>query len=283
MPLPRLYVQSLHFYPIKSCAGIELQSAWIDERGIKDDRGWLIVTDDNKFLTQRQNPKMALIKATINGGGADRSIKLEAPGLAPLTVPEFTSLEKNPGLSERKVTVWDDSGLNSIDQGEDAAKWLSSFLDTSVRLVRMSDDGVRNVRGELPGAPQAVFAFQDGFPFLLVSNASLQELNNRMIDALPMDRFRPNIVIGGSDAFAEDRWATLRIGDVTFECDKPCARCVITTIDQQTATKQSEPLKTLATFRKEDNQVMFGQNAIHLNQGTIKVNDEVEILKMKSS
>ncbi|MBX3137950.1 MOSC domain-containing protein [Candidatus Obscuribacterales bacterium] len=283
MPRPKLYVKSLHFYPVKSCAGIDLQTAAIDTRGIKDDRGWLIVTEDNKFLTQRQIPKMALIQATITGDENSRALKLEASGIAPLTVPEFTSLEQNPKLSEREVTVWDDSGLKSIDQGDEAAEWLSGFLGSRVRLVRMSANGIRDVKGELPTAPQAVFAFQDGFPFLLISTASLQELNRRMEAPLPMNRFRPNIVIEGADAFAEDHWATIRIGDVTIECDKPCARCVITTIDQQTATKHSEPLKTLATFRKEDNQVMFGQNAIHLNQGTIRVNDEVEILKMKSS
>lgn len=278
-----MFVKSLHFYPIKSCAGIDLQTAVIDERGIKDDRGWLIVTTDNKFLTQRQIPKMALITATIVGDNGGRSLKLEANGEPPLTVREFTALEKSEGLSERKVTVWDDSDLRSIDQGDEAAEWLSKFLDTDVRLVRMSDDGIRNVKGELPTAPPAVFAFQDGFPFLIISSATLDDLNRRLEEPLPMNRFRPNIVIEGSEAFAEDHWATIRIGDVTIECDKPCARCVITTIDQKTAVKHSEPLKTLAKFRKEDNSVMFGQNAIHLNKGTIRVNDEVEILKMKSS
>ena len=283
MPHPKMFVKSLHFYPIKSCAGIDLKSASIDKRGIKDDRGWLIVTKDNKFITQRQNPKMALIKVTIFGDDGNRSLKLEAGEQPPLMVREFTSLEQNYGLEEREVTVWDDHGLKSIDQGDEAANWLSNFLGADVRLVRMSDDGIRDVKGELPTAPHAVFAFQDGFPFLIISNASLVDLNSRLSEPLPMNRFRPNVVIEGAEAFAEDHWATIRIGEVTIECDKPCARCVITTIDQNTAVKHSEPLKTLATFRKEDNQVMFGQNAIHLNQGTIKVNDEVEILKMKSS
>jgi uncharacterized protein YcbX len=274
-------ISALHYYPVKSCAGIEISSAQIDKRGIKDDRGWLVVTPNNKFVTQREIPKMALIKVTVNGDTGTRSLKMEAEGMSPLAVPEHTSVSTQDGLEERRVTVWNDSGLKAIDQGDSAAEWLSKFLGTELRLVRMSDDGVREVKAEMPDAPASQVGFQDGYPFLIISIASLDDLNSRLEEPLPMNRFRPNIVVEGAEPFAEDNWQTIKIGDVTFECDKLCARCVITTIDQKTAKKNKEPLKTLATFRLIDNQAMFGQNAIHLNPGIIKVNDEIKVLKLR--
>ncbi|MDZ4834040.1 MAG: MOSC domain-containing protein [Candidatus Melainabacteria bacterium] len=291
MPHPKLIVTALHYYPIKSCAGIAINSAEIGARGIKDDRGWLVVDAKNRFVTQREIPKMALIKGTVQENGLARMIKLEAPGLPPLLVPEAIASNPSNELADRSVVVWDDT-CNAIDQGDEAANWLTRYLGkASLRLVRMEQDNIRPVKSERDDATESRVAFQDGYPFLILTSASLDELNRRLEQStqtegqflelpLPMDRFRPNIVIEGAEPFAEDDWKEIRIGDVVFELDSGCPRCTITTVNQKTADRGIEPLKTLAKFRKtEDNKVMFGQNAIHRNSGAIKVGDEVAILK----
>jgi uncharacterized protein len=286
MPRPKLTVSSLHYYPIKSCAGIEIQSAEVQERGIKDDRAWLVIDAKNRFITQREIPKMALIRATVDGNGSGRLLKLEAEGMAPLTVSEATLPDQAKGWAEKNVVVWNDS-CSAVDQGDAAAEWLRKYLGKdTLRLVRMNQDGIRPVNSDREDATPANFAFQDGYPFLVLTTASLDELNRRLeetasiVEPLPMDRFRPNIVIQGAEPFAEDNWKEIRIGDVIFELDSGCPRCIITTVDQKTADRGVEPLKTLAKFRKtKDNKVMFGQNAIHRNPGVIKVADDVVILK----
>lgn len=278
----KLTVSSLHYYPVKSCAGIDLTVAEIVERGIKDDRGWLVVDDDGQFITQRQIAKMALIRATIVGGeGESRGLELQAPGMTPLVVPESALINDAEGRCERQVTVWKDT-LSAVDQGDQASRWLSRFLETPAHLVRMYEKEVRKVVSESTSAPPSQISFQDGFPVLVISSASLADLNSRLEQALPMNRFRPNIVIDGALPFEEDEWRSIRVGDIVFEIDSPCSRCVITTIDQSLAVVGKEPLKTLASFRLVDKQVMFGQNAIHINQGVIKVNDPVEIIKRRS-
>lgn len=291
MPRPKLTVSSLHYYPIKSCRGIDIQSAEIGERGIKDDRGWLIVDANNKFVTQRELPKMALLSARVQESDMGRVLQLEAPEMAPLSVSESTLVEQNNGLKDLMVTVWKDT-VSAVDQGDEAAAWVAKYLGKeSLRLVRMNRDGVRPVKSDRDDATPSRVAFQDGYPFLILTSASLDDLNKRLEQSakteeqfldLPMlmDRFRPNIVIAGAEPFAEDDWKQIKIGDVVLELDSGCPRCTITTVNQSTADRGVEPLKTLATFRKTaDNQVMFGQNAIHRNSGTIRVDDEVEILK----
>ncbi len=277
----QLTVSSLHYYPVKSCAGIDISVAEIVERGIKDDRGWLVVDKDGQFITQREIAKMALIKATVVGDNREgRGLQLEGPGMPPLLVPESSGFDDAGGRCQRRVTVWKDT-CTAVDQGNLASEWLSRFLETPAHLVRMYEKEMRKVRSDSPSAPPSQVSFQDGFPFLVISAASLADLNNRLEEALPMNRFRPNIVVDGALPFEEDRWQSIKIGDVVLEFDSPCSRCVITTIDQNLAIAGKEPLKTLASFRLVDKQVMFGQNAIHLNQGTIKVNDSVEILKLQ--
>lgn len=279
MPHPELRVASLHYYPVKSCAGIDIDVAEVGRRGFKDDRGWLVVDRNGQFVTQRQLPAMALIRATVVGSGEGRSLKLEAPDMAPLSVSESTRVDQSRGLRQHSVAVWKDI-CTAVDQGEEAAEWLSTYLGKSLRLVRMAADGRRDVKAEKPDAPPAEVSFQDGYPFLIIAVASLEELNRRLDEPLLINRFRPNIVVSGAEPFAEDTWQSVKIGDVVLTLDKACARCVITTVDQKTALKGVEPLRTLATFRKnEDNEVMFGQNAIHVNSGVIRVNDMVEILK----
>lgn len=304
-------VSSLHYYPIKSCKGIELQEGTIDERGFLYDRGWLIVDKKYSFVTQRDYPKMAMLEARVmsvddwrKAGSApeipklrsserDRKsskelpdsvmslLVLSAPDMVPIAVPELSDIHQDDGLEERTVQIWKDQ-TEAIDQGDAVAKWLSKYLGHDLRLVRRSDSSKRPVQAEDKNASPALVNFQDGYPFLVISEGSLADLNRRMESPLPMNRFRPNIVVKNVEPFAEDTWKLIKIGDVTFEVDKPCARCVITTTDQITGERGKEPLKTLATFRLVNNEALFGQNLIHTSPGVIKVNDQVEILKMKS-
>lgn len=263
-------VTGLYRYPIKSCAGTALSTAILEPRGIRHDRELLIVdAATDRFLTQRELPRMALIAPQI----ADGELRVSAPGMAPLTLP---IIEDGP---TREVGIWRDRCV-AVDQGGVAAGWLSAFLGHSCRLVRMAPAFVRPVDPDYATAGDQV-GFADGFPCLLTAEESLAALNERLDEPLPMDRFRPNIVIAGGTPFGEDRMSRLRIGDIVFKAPKACARCTITTVDQATGETGKEPLRTFATFRKARRGVLFGQNLIHTGIGTIRVGDRVEVLAAK--
>ena len=259
-------LRGLYYYPIKSCRGASLDEADVGPRGIAADRHWMVVDADGNFLSQRELPRMALIEPRLRNG----TLEVAAPETEPLTIP--TGRAGNRAT----VTVWDDRCV-AIDEGDEAATWFSSALDVEARLVRMPDDETRRVDPTYAGMDDQV-GFADGFSFLLTSRASLDELNRRMPAPLPMNRFRPNIVVDGAEPFEEDRWRTIRIDGIAFTVAKPCARCAITTTDQNTAERSKEPLRTLATFRKADAGVMFGQNLIHHGTGVLRVGSEVEVL-----
>jgi uncharacterized protein YcbX len=210
---------------------------------------------------------MALIEPDIDAGGG---LVLNAPGM-----PDCRAPAVRIGL-EIKVRVWDD-WCGSIDQGDEIARWLSDYLECECRLVRLADMTVRHLDERYSRSGETGFA--DGFPFLLISEESLTDLNGRLVEPLPMNRFRPNIVATGSSSYAEDGWQTIRIGTLEFRVVKPCARCVITTVDQATGNKGTEPLKTLATYRKSERGVMFGQNLVHCGSGSISVGDPIEVLE----
>lgn len=263
-------VTGLYHYPIKSCAGIALTEAHLELRGIRHDRELLIVdAATDGFLTQRELPRMALIAPQI----ADGVLRAGAPGMAELVLP---IAESDP---TREVGIWRDR-CPAVDQGDEAAAWLSAFLGRPCRLVRMAPDFVRPVDPTY-AAPGDQVGFADGFPCLLIAEESLSDLNARLGEPLPMDRFRPNIVIEGGAPFGEDRVSRLRIGAVVFAAPKSCARCTITIVDQATGETGKEPLRTFATFRKARRGVLFGQNLIHAGIGTIRVGDRVEALEAK--
>lgn len=264
-------VAGLYHYPIKSCAGTALATAILEPRGIRHDRELLIAdAATGTFLTQRELPRMALIAPQI----ADGTLDVAAPGTDPLTVPIVTS---GPA---RSVVVWRDI-CAAVDQGDEVARWLSAFLGHDCRLVRLADDFVRPVDPTYAASPADQVGFADGFPCLLIGQESLDDLNSRLGEPLPIDRFRPNIVIAGGAPFGEDRVATLRIGTIIFHATKACARCTITTVDQATGETGKEPLRTFATFRRAKRGVLFGQNLLHAATGTISVGDEVEALAAK--
>ncbi len=264
---------ALYYYPIKSCAGIQMDEVQIDECGIIHDRELMLVeTATNEFLTQRELPRMALIHPHITDG----RVKVEAPGMSALEAPLLEEGEK------RRVSVWSDK-CRAIDQGEEVAQWFSEYLKVDCRLVRMASDFRRRLDTRYAVSKENQVHFADGFPFLLVSQESLDDLNTRLEVPLPMNRFRPNLVISGSGIpFVEDHLQRLTIGEITLDVVKPCARCAITTTDQQTAVTAKEPLKTLATFRRgPGGKVLFGQNVIHSNQGVLQVGDQLKVLEVK--
>ncbi|MBW4467965.1 MAG: MOSC domain-containing protein [Pegethrix bostrychoides GSE-TBD4-15B] len=265
--LSAIYLSAIYIYPVKSCRGIAVSAAQLDNWGLQFDRNWMIVNTTGRFLSQRELPKMALIEVSIG----DEALQLTTPGQTALTVPLMAS----PGES-RNVEVWGDRTL-AIDQGETAAAWLSETLGQSVRLVRLGEGYSRPVKPAPLAAHQVSFA--DGYPLLLISEASLADLNQRLPEALPMNRFRPNLVVSGCEAYAEDSWQQIRIDSVTFDLVSPCERCAITTTDQDTGSRAgTEPLKTLATYRRTAGGVIFGQNLVHQTHGEVRSGSPVEIL-----
>lgn len=261
-------VSALHVYPIKSCRGLELKAVRFDLLGPLYDRRFMLVDEDGRFLTQRELPRMALIEARLG----PMALQIGAPHMPQLKVPMTQR-----GAKRVDVSVWRHHGP-AEDAGEHAADWFSSFLERPCRLVRFPDDVVRPVSpGRVPF--EAAVGFADAYPALIISEASLADLNGRMREQLPMSRFRPNIVVRDCEPFAEDGWKRIRIGDLVLEVVKPCVRCAITTVDQLTAATGKEPLATLASYRKRDHEVLFGQNCVHHGPGSVRVNDEVEVLE----
>ncbi len=261
-----IVVSALFVYPVKGTRAVPLAEAEVGDRGFVDDRRFLIVDPAGKFLTQRTLPRLALIAGTIAG----ETLWLDAPGMAPLEV------SRRPwGGPARSVEVWGDS-CAAWSLGVRPAEWVSRFLGSPCELVFMPEASERPVDPAL--APEgARVSFADGFPFLLTSTSSLAELARRGAD-VPMSRFRPNLVIDGAAPFAEDQWRAVRIGGVRFRLAKPCGRCSVTTVDQDSAVVAGlEPLRTLATFRRQDGEVMFGSNLVHEARGTVRVGDQVTV------
>ncbi len=265
-----MHVSQLNIYPIKSCGGIALEAAPIGARGFVNDRHWLLIDSANHCLTQRELPRMALIQPALD---AD-CLRLTAPDVGGIELP----LDQ-PG-ARVDVSVWKDSGIGAIDQGDQVAVWFSTYLGQDCRLVRFADDAVRPVSPKYAPRPTDQVGFADGYPFLFISEASLADLNRRLDDPLPMNRFRPNVVVADTEPYAEDTWRAIRVGDVEFDVVKPCGRCTITTTDQATAARAKEPLRTLATYRRDNGGgPLFGMNAIHRASGsTIHFGDKLEVL-----
>lgn len=265
-----MHVSALHLHPVKSCRGLAVPSAEVDDHGFVGDRRFMVVSEaEGMFLTQRSHPRMALIGTSLT----PTTLSLSAPGCDSISLPLTVS------AGQRRVTVWK-STATADDCGDEPAAWLSAFLGLRLRLVRMGGTFQRPI--VKPAArPGDVVSFADGYPFLAVSEASLADLNSRLQPPLPMNRFRPNLVVAGCGPYAEDTWTRVRIGDVVFRNAGPCARCPITTTDQETAERGKEPLKTLANYRRDPadpTNVNFGINLIHeTKRGVVRVGDTVQV------
>jgi len=262
-------VSGLSIYPVKSLSGLMLNTSRIDSFGLYQDRRWMVVDKGQCFVTQREQPTMCLILAALSSNG----IRLTAPNMETIDViaPQVNNAEVID------VVVWKDS-CQALDAGDTIATWLSHFLQIECRLMYFPDSSIRLVDQDYAHADDKT-AFSDGFPILLTSEASLQDLNNRLDNPIEMRRFRPNIVVRGCDPFEEDLWQEIKIGDICYRVVKPCSRCGIPNINPQTAERGQEPSRTLISYRRRDGKIFFGQNLIPNNLGDIKVGMSVEILK----
>ncbi len=259
-------LSGLHVYPIKSCGGISLEEAELTATGIRHDRRWMLVDGTGEFVSQRSTPKMALISTDLN----DEHLTVGAPGMPDLKVP--LDGEEGPRIT---VDIWGDV-QRGVPAGKEADRWFGEFLGGVYRLVRQPEDDVRPV-DSVRAVPEDRASFADRFPLLLISEASLEDLNDRLEEPLPMNRFRPNLVVEGCGPYAEDGWGEVRIGETGFRVAEPCRRCAITTTDQETTERGKEPLRTLATYRRWGGGVIFGRNLIHSSFGTLRVGDTVEV------
>lgn len=267
-----LTLSTINIYPVKSLGGISLQTAQVLRRGLEYDREWMVVDPSGHFVTQREIPRMALIETAI----ADSALVLSHNSHGQVKV--LLDAEQHAARNVKEmlsVRVWEDL-CPAYDQGDEAADFLSDFLDKNVRLVRMEHGFERHVDQDYAISQSDIVGFADCFPVLVISEESLAELNEKLEFPLPMNRFRPNITISGSRPFAEDTWSEIAVGASRLALRKPCARCPITTIDQETAEMSKEPLRTLSFFRKQNGKVMFGQNAVVLETGAITVGDTIE-------
>ena len=263
-----LKLSEIFIYPVKSLGGISLQSSEVEERGLKYDRRFLLVDENAEFITQRDYPQMALLKLSLTENAFKViNIKNNSDIIIPI---ESTSDESI------KVKIWDDF-CNAVVVNKHLDVWFSNAINKKCSLVYMPDTEKRVVEKKYIDDDHIV-SFADAYPFLIIGQASLDDLNSRLQTPLPMNRFRTNFVFTGGNPYEEDDWKDFKIGNAEFKAVKPCARCVITTTDQQTAIRNDEPLKTLSTYRKIENKVMFGMNVICKKASPISVNDSIALI-----
>lgn len=278
-----MHISEINIYPIKSLKGISLDSALVEARGLQYDRRWMLTTPEGMFFTQREFPKMATITTEVTSDG----LRVTSENDGSVKIPFDPDRERT-----QEVTIW-----QSVCRGEvysdGVNAWFSHVLDTKCQLVYMPDDSRRSVNPRFDHGEDIV-SFADGYPLMVLGEASLDDLNSRLETRLPMNRFRPNLVVSGSKAYAEDDWKRIRIGNAEFRSTKPCERCVTTTVEQARGEFDGkEPLKTFASYRiAKDvmpdryeslgvgpNAVLFGQNLIaEIPGGAITVGDKVEVL-----
>ena len=264
-------LQSLLIYPVKSCGALELLESEVEARGLRHDRRWMIVDESGRFLSQREVPELATIRPELTSSElvlrcGDAQLDLPLHGESPHTMP---------------VQIWRDA-LEAVRVGELADDWLRDVLGLDAHLVWMPDHSQRLVDATYAHDGE-ITSFADGFPFLVLSQASVDDLNDRILsrgeDAIEANRFRSNFLVAGTPPYDEDSWKHFRIGDCEFEVVKPCARCAIPTIDQTTGQRTgAEPLRTLATYRKRDGQTYLAQNALPRKLGRVRVGDKIEVL-----
>ncbi|MFT3979151.1 MAG: MOSC domain-containing protein [Ferruginibacter sp.] len=266
-----IQVSGIYIYPIKSLGGISLASAAISSRGLQYDRRYMLVDDHNRFLTQREYPQMALLKTSIEKDRLIVSHKQHVDNIIelPLELPAGDTIV---------VNVWEDNCLAYL-AADHINQWFSRQLGIACRAVFMPDDTERIVDQRYAKTENDITSFADAYPILMISEASLEDLNSRLEVPVPMDRFRPNIVISGCIAFEEDSMKHFSIKGADFYGVKLCGRCVVTTTDQETAARSKEPLKTLAGYRTINKKVCFGQNVIGGEGAIISIGDTLSILE----
>lgn len=262
-------IQNIYIYPVKSLGGICVDSAFLENRGFQYDRRWMLVDENKRFLSQREMPKLVLFNLTIKEEGFEIISRLSDNEMfvLPFSIDRGTKL---------KVTVWED--ICSVIEFRKGSEWFSKQLNIVCKLVYMPDSTNRFVDKKYAFNNEIV-SFTDAYPVLLIGQQSLDYLNQKLTSPIEMKRFRPNLVISGSEAFSEDSWKLIQINEVEIIIAKPCARCVVPSINPKNGKKEKEPAATLATFRNRDNKIYFGQNCLPKNSGTIKCGDIIKVLK----
>ena len=269
-----LQLSEIWIYPVKSLGGIALQNAKVTDRGLANDRRWLLVDDDGIFLTQRENPELALFQTAIDGSFL--TITHQKRNSESLQIA--LDLSGFDAENKIKVTVWDDV-IDAFEVSETASVWFTERLGFSARLVYMPEESHRKVEQEYAVSGEEINSFADGYPFLIIGQSSLDDLNSRLKDPIPMNRFRPNFVFTAGEAYDEESWYELSIGGLPFFGVKPCERCVMTTVDQELGVKSGkDPLLTLSKYRKAGKSVLFGQNLLGTQLGAVSVGDEIKVL-----
>ncbi|MFJ9810405.1 MOSC domain-containing protein [Streptomyces sp. NPDC101158] len=276
--MPNPVLRSVHVHPVKALRGFSPAEAEVQPWGLAGDRRWAVVDTAGKVVTQRQHARLALASAALSGDGA---VTLSAPGRETLTVEV-----PHPSTAIGTIPV-DVFGtvVEAVPADPAADAWFSAYLDSEVRLTHMDDPAHRRPVDPDYALPGETVSFADGFPLLVTTSSSLDALNSLIAQGdhpdegpLPMNRFRPNVVVDGTAPWAEDGWRRISIGDVAFRVPRSCGRCVVTTTDQETAERGKEPLRTLARHRKDGNRLIFGQNLVPEHRGIIRVGDTVKIL-----
>ncbi len=269
-----LIISELYIYPIKSLGGIAKETVEITNTGFKHDRRWMLVDENNIFLSQRTHPQMALLQPTETVDGIVVTHKNNP--LQSITIPFY-----NEGKSKIQVSVWDDV-CDAIEVSSLCSQWFTEILQINCKLVYMPDE-TRRLVDKRYASNNEITSFSDGYPILMIGQASLDYLNTKLNEAIPINRFRPNIVFTGGHAHLEDEMEIFSINAINFLGVKPCSRCVMTTINQQNMEKGKEPLKTLATYRTKNNKIYFGQNVLQQQNGNITIGNKIELIKSKGN
>lgn len=262
-----MHLSGIFVYPIKACGGVSLNEADVVERGLAADRRYMLVERGGTFVSQREEPRLCRVKVEL--GGAE--FRVGAPGASPLTLPRAPA---PAALTRASYRLWDSVGEGL--RSPEGSRWFSELLGYEVSLLYMPDDERRLVNPQRALASDIV-SFADGYPLLVISEASLADLNARLPEPVGMRRFRPNLVLSGCEAYAEDTFARVRIGSVSFRGVKRCERCVVTTLDPDSGVAGKEPLRTLSLYRREAGKVWFGMNLVHDGPGTLRVGDEAHL------
>jgi uncharacterized protein YcbX len=267
-----LVLTGIWTYPVKSLGGVSHRSARVFGKGLEDDRRWMLIDAEHRFMTQRELPTMALFKVSLRDDGIAIRFGDDVLGLPRLPLSTTSPV---------RARVWDDE-VEVCEVSEAHSRWFSDRLGISCQLVHFPEVNERNVDSDFQQENEQV-SLADGFPYLIIGQASLDALNEKLASPIPMNRFRPNFVFDGAPPHDEDNWGEFCIGDVKFVGVKPCARCTIPTVNQDTAERGAEPSRTLATYRKRNNNIYFGQNLLARSGGEVGVGDKVTIQTSNAS
>lgn len=267
-----MFLSDIIIYPIKSLPGVRINECKVEPRGLKYDRRWMLVDENNKFITIRQHPEMLLFDLHLDN---DSFVVKHRPSGDTLEIP--LEIQEGP---EVQVTIWGDE-VEAIAGNNNWGSWFEDKLGISCRLVFMGDQANRPIKKEWSSNGEIV-SFADAYPLLVIGSESLANLNSKLEKRITIDRFRPNLVFEGGEAYEEYRWEKFKVGENLFQGLKPCERCIVTTMDPLTAEKGREPLLTLSK-QKINNKIVFGQHAYAIDFGTIRTDDEIQVLNYKAT